>query len=84
MSYAFETTEQDIVTVLEANTGSVQGVAGRTYADMAQEIFADLNYGAVEKAALRAGTDMDDQIRGAQAEIKSQLIELGVLLPEPA
>lgn len=67
MSFAFQITEDDIVTVASRMELSVDE-------DQAAEILALLDLDAVEDAAL-AGTEMEEQVGYAYEEIERQLKE---------
>lgn len=64
MTLAWQTSEEDIE------------VACKVDNDTAQGILSDLDNDSIEKAALN-GLDMDEQIKYAYEEIRSQARELG-------
>lgn len=79
---AFEATDEDIVQVLRDNAVQVANTNGVPFWAMAENILADWGpdtYARVAKAALSAGTSLDDQTTAAQAEIRAILVETGVL-----
>ena len=78
---AFGISEEDVEIVLRANWARVGNTEGKSLELMASDLFAGLDDGAIEKAALDGGTEMDDQITAACAEIERQLVADGVLEP---
>lgn len=75
MATAFGISDEDIDIVLEAN-------ASRINEDKdASTIFAALDHGEIEKAALKASIDLDEQTVAAHENIAKQLEQLGYLLP---
>lgn len=84
MSYstAFEITEQDVENVLRANWAAVADSKGQSFAQMADNIFANISsvqHERVGRAALDAGCEMDEQTTAAYAEIRTIMVEDGVL-----
>lgn len=72
MSTAFGISVDDIKTVASKRLGV------ELSDERAEDLFADINGRAVELAALH-GDEMDEQTEYAHAEIKEQLIDLGVV-----
>ena len=72
MSYAWETTPDDVALVLERH--GVQANA-ETILD---QYFTDEEFARIEKQVLRCD-DIDEQSEAAQEEIEIILIELGVI-----
>ena len=68
MSLAFEVTIEDVETAMKTMGDSVTDKS-------AEDIFDNLDYGQIEKEALRAN-DMDEQIKYALDEIKNQIREM--------
>lgn len=83
LSNAFEVSEDDIETVLSQNAAQVANTSGRSFEQMAVEIHDGwLGGGELDRiagAALDGGTEMDEQTDAAHAEIRSILVEQGVL-----
>jgi ribosomal protein L12E/L44/L45/RPP1/RPP2 len=73
MSQAWETTEDDVETVLKAH--GIQVSSTRL-----TRIHDELDMGAIEAAAL-CGDDMDEQTNYAYQDMEDQLKEMGVLSP---
>lgn len=76
MSNAWETTSEDVLTVLEANGISVSVDMEEHKLD--EIVDFQLDHDAIEKSALN-GTDMETQTEYAYAEIKAQLKGVGIL-----
>jgi len=78
MGFAFEVAADDVVHVLRRYSLRVAASQGKSFDVLAEELLADeIDAGAVERAALDSGTDIDEQTDGAHAEIKRQLEEAG-------
>lgn len=78
---AFELSEDDVANVLQQNAAQVANSGGRTFAQLAEEIFDNWDagdIGRIEAAAL-TGDDLDDQTDAAYAEIRVILVEQGIL-----
>ena len=71
MSYAFETTIDDVLNVVHKMCFKANG-------DQIHEIFDNLDQDKVEMAALK-GDDMDEQIDLAYIEIEEQIKEMGIV-----
>lgn len=78
---AFGFSEEDVENVLRANWTRVGNTGGKSFELMASDLFAGLDDGAIEKAVLNGGTEMDDQTTAAYAELERQLVVAGVLGP---
>lgn len=76
---AFQTTEEDIENVLRDYSLRVTDAQGKSFETMAAELIGEIDAGRVEKAALDAGADMNNQIAGAYDEIRKILVEIDVL-----
>jgi hypothetical protein len=76
---AFGISEDDIETVLRQQWARVANSDGKTFEQMASDLFNDIDHGAVEKAALNGGTEMDEQTTAAYEEIEKQLVARGAL-----
>lgn len=79
MNTAFQISEDDITTILRRESLRVADTQGRSFDDMASDLFEEIDHDRIEKAALNSGTELDDQTDGAHAEIKVILAEMGVL-----
>lgn len=80
MGFAFRTTAEDVELVLRSNGLRVSSSEGKPFEILAEELLIDvINTDDVEIAALRSGTQMDEQVDGAHAEIFRQLTTAGVL-----
>lgn len=79
-NFAFEVTEDDVANVLSSNALAVANTQGKSFAEMAAELFSDLDFELIEQAALGAD-DFDEQVDSANDEIARQLREMGVLEP---
>lgn len=79
MAYtAFAISEEDVEHVLNKFAVRVANSEGRTFAEMADALWSDLDHGAIERAALH-GLEMDAQTRDAHDEIAAQLLRIGTL-----
>lgn len=76
---AFQITEEDIESVLHQYALRVANSRGLSFAAMAEELLYEIDEQRVEKAALKAGTDLDTQTAAAMEEIHAILVEQGVL-----
>lgn len=76
---AFQITEIDIENVLRNYSLRVADTQGKSFETMAAELIDEIDCERVEKAALKAGCDLDEQTQGAHDEIKKILVELGIL-----
>lgn len=79
MTTAFGISSDDIEDVLRNHSLHVASTDGRSFEDMAIELLADIDEARIERAALKAGCDMDEQTRAAHEEIHTILVEQGVL-----
>lgn len=79
MAYtAFAISEEDVEHVLNKFAVRVANSGGRTFAEMADALWEQLDHAAIERSALH-GLEMDAQTRYAHHEIADQLIRLGTL-----
>lgn len=76
---AFQITEDDIENVLHSHSLRVTNTHGKSFETMAAELLGEIDLARVEKAALKAGCDLDQQAQAALDEIKTILVEMGVL-----
>lgn len=76
---AFQVTEDDIENVLQDYALRVSDTQGKSFETMAAELLGEIDCERVEKAALKAGTELDEQTSAAYQEIKTILTEIGVL-----
>lgn len=78
---AFEVTAEDIENVLRQNAVQVANSEGKPFDVMAEEIHGvwDDEFDRVAKAALDSGVELDEQTDGAYGEIRSILVEQGIL-----
>jgi len=82
LSAAFEVTEDDIATVLSQNADLVVNKGSKLFSEMAEQLHDNWLGGVLDRIALAAldgGTDLDDQTTAAHAEIRTILVEEGVL-----
>lgn len=79
-SLVFQITAEDVEHVLRYDWAAVANTGGRTFEQIAETAFNDLNFFKIERAALN-GNDLNTQTRYAHTEIASQLRELGILEP---
>jgi hypothetical protein len=71
MSLAWETTNEDVATVLRVHNVNLRQ-------NKLEEVSTNLDFDAIEQAAL-AGDEIDEQTNYAYQEIEDQLIEAKVL-----
>ncbi|MBA1280560.1 MULTISPECIES: hypothetical protein [Pseudomonadaceae] len=76
---AFELTTIDIECVLLSHSERMINTHGLSIVRLAEELFDEIDHERIEQAALAASTDTDAQTNAAFAEIKDNLVELGVL-----
>lgn len=76
---AFGISEEDIENVLRKHWARVANTDGKSFADMADELFTSIDASAVEQAALKGGVELDAQTDAAHSEIERQLVRQGVL-----
>ena len=76
---AFAISEEDVENVLRAYSLRVTDTQGKSFETMAEELIDEIDHFRVARAALQAGCDIEDQIKAAFDEIKTILVELGVL-----
>lgn len=74
---AFQVTEEDIEHVLLNYSQHLINTQGKSFKTLASELIIDR--ARIERAALIAGCDLDEQTTGAYDEIKKLLIEMGLL-----
>ncbi len=79
MNFAFQISEEDVENVLRNNWKRVVNTNGRSFKDMSEQLYLEVDEGAVEKAALKSGNDLETQTDAAYAKIARQLITMGVL-----
>jgi hypothetical protein len=82
MMAAFGISEVDIETVLQDNAAQVANADGRSFESMSETIYddwTDVEHNRIADAALKGGVAMDDQTNAAHAEIRTILVEQGVL-----
>lgn len=84
MGQAFGISEEDVVSVLEANLGAIVNRGSQPLDDMAHDLLGRIDHGAVERAALKGGVDLDEQTEAAHEEIRRQLLCMGILVQTPA
>lgn len=76
---AYQVSDEDIENVLQNYSLRVTDTQGKSFETMAAELINQIDAARVEKAALRAGIDLDEQTQAANDEIKTILVELGIL-----
>jgi len=76
---AFGVSEEDVENVLRAYSLRVTDTQGKSFETMATELIDEIDHARVDQAAQRAGCDPEDQVRAAFDEIKTILVEMGVL-----
>lgn len=76
---AFQLTANDVESVLHSYTARLINTQGLSIIDLSAELFDEIDHARIEKAALKASNDPDEQATAALAEIKTNLVELGVL-----
>ena len=76
---AFGINEEDIEKVLRKHWDRVANTDGKSFEDMADELFTSIDAPAVERAALKGGVELEEQTDAAYAEIERQLVQQGVL-----
>lgn len=82
MMAAFGISEVDIETVLQDNAAQVANTGGQSFELMSEKIYddwTDVEHNRIADAALKGGAEMDDQTNAAHAEIRTILVEQGVL-----
>lgn len=79
MTLAFEITPDDVAAVLSRHPLLIPNPNGLTSDELAHDLLDSLDLASVERAALRGGTALDDQVIAAHDEISRQLAEQGVL-----
>lgn len=78
-STAFEITPDDVESVLHSYTPRMINTRGMPIAELAADLFDEIDAERVQKSALNTSTDLAEQVTGAYAEIKDILVEIGVL-----
>ena len=81
MNHAFGISEDDVEVVLCKHWSRVANSDGKPFEDMASDLYYMVDADAVERAALKSGTDISAQTYAAHEEIERQLVERGVLSP---
>lgn len=76
---AYQVTEEDISNVLENYSLRVLDTQGKSFETMAAELMGEIDHARIEHVALKAGPDLDAQTQAANDEIKTILVEIGVL-----
>ncbi|CAN7783454.1 hypothetical protein LJR175_008323 [Variovorax sp. LjRoot175] len=83
MAYtAFAISEEDVEHVLSKFAVRVANSEGRSFAEMADALWQELDHAAIERAALH-GMELDAQTRYAHDEIAAQLVRFGTLEEPP-
>ncbi|EPL60767.1 hypothetical protein PSOLE_37190 [Pseudomonas oleovorans subsp. oleovorans] len=77
--FAFQISTEDVENVLRSYSLRVTDTKGQSFEHMAEELIDELDHERIERAALAASTDLDEQTTAAYEEIKKSLVELGVL-----
>ncbi|HEJ4407841.1 TPA: hypothetical protein SL557_000120 [Pseudomonas aeruginosa] len=77
--FAFQISSDDVENVLRSYSLRVANSNGQSFAHMAEELIDELDHERIERAALAASTDLNEQTSAAYEEIKKSLVELGVL-----
>lgn len=77
--FAFQITSDDVENVLRDYSLRVTNTNGQSFEHMAEELIDELDHERIERAALAASTDFDEQTTAAYEAIKNNLVELGVL-----
>lgn len=81
---AFEITEEDIENVLREEWARFEARDGESFEIVAERVLAGLTeeeLARIERAALDAGTDLEDQVDGAYRQIEAILEREGWLAP---
>jgi hypothetical protein len=76
---AFQILSDDIESVLHNYTHRLINTRGLGILDLSVELLDEIDHNRIEKAALAASNDLDEQTNAAMAEIKANLVDLGVL-----
>lgn len=77
--FAFQITSDDVENVLRDYSLRVTNTNGKSFEQMAEELIDELDHERIERAALAASTDLDEQTTASYEAIKNNLVELGVL-----
>lgn len=78
-SAAFQVTADDVECVLHSYSCRLMNTDGLSIVDLSAELIDEIDRERIEKAALNASTDLDEQTEAALKELKANLVELGVL-----
>lgn len=76
MCTAYQATSEDVQLVLESHADRI-AAQSRSLDELAEQLFDGLDCYAIERAALKGGTDLEEQTAAADAEILRQLVEGG-------
>lgn len=76
---AFQITPDDVSSVLRDYSLRVANANGMSFEHMAEELIDQLDHERIERAALAADCDLTKQTAAAYEEIRTSLVELGVL-----
>lgn len=82
LSTAFGISEEDITNVLRQNAVHVANTKGLSFAALGEHLYCDwtnVELARVAKAALNGGVELDQQTNAAYGEIRTILVEQGVL-----
>jgi hypothetical protein len=79
MMHAFGITEEDVETVLRANRDKIVDTQVTSFERIASSVFGGIDAGRVAVAALKGGTEIEEQTDAAHKEIQKILVEDGVL-----
>lgn len=77
--FAFQITIDDVENVLRSYSLRVANSNGQSFERMAEELIDELDHERIEREALAASTELDEQTTAAYEAIKNNLVELGVL-----
>lgn len=78
-SSAFQVTADDVECVLHSYSSRLINTHGLSIVDLSAELVDEIDHDRIEKAALNASTDLDEQTNAALEELKDNLVDLGVL-----
>ncbi|ELQ8317505.1 hypothetical protein R2571_006404 [Pseudomonas aeruginosa] len=77
--FAFQISTEDVENVLRSYSLRVTDTKGQSFERMAEELIDELDHERIEREALAASTELDEQTTAAYEAIKNNLVELGVL-----